>query len=110
MQAAIRINAEAQAKLDRRDASETALFNQAFSLDPPGPDAARLRLSEHDGSKTYENRHRGARAFAEGLYSAIRNPGMHDGAGELAEQGALERPAAFSILARWVDEAAVLRS
>jgi hypothetical protein len=32
---------------------------------------ARLRLTEDDGSKTYENLHRGARAFAEGLYSAM---------------------------------------
>ena len=39
---------------------------------------------------------------------AIRNPGMHvphDG-GE--EQVALEQLAAFSLLARWVDEATVL--
>jgi hypothetical protein len=62
---------------------------------------------ENDGSKTYENLHRGARAFADGLYTAIRNPGMHtpppsDG-GE--EQFALEQLAAYSLLARWVDQA-----
>lgn len=60
---------------------------------------------DDDGSKTYENLHRGVRAFAEGLYSAIRNPGMHDGADEITEQKALEQLAAFSILARWVEEA-----
>ena len=37
MQAAIRINAETQSKLGRMDVSETALFNEAFSLDPPNP-------------------------------------------------------------------------
>jgi len=109
MQAAIRINAETQAKLGRMDVSEADLFNQAFSLDPPKPDAARLRLAEDDGGKTYLNLHRGARAFADGLYTAIRNPGMHkpqesDG-GE--EQLALEQLAAFSLLARWVDQADV---
>lgn len=109
MQAAIRINAETQAKLGRMDVSESALFNEAFSLDPPKAGASRLRLAEDDGSKTYQNLHRGARAFADGLYTAIRNPGMHtpqvaDG-GE--EQLALEQLAAFSLLARWVDQAIV---
>jgi len=108
MQAAIRVNAETQAKLSRMDVSETDLFNQAFSLDAPKEGAPRLRLMENDGSKTYENLHRGCRAFAEGLYAAIRNPGMHvphDG-GE--EQLALEQLAAFSLLARWIDQAEVI--
>ena len=109
MQAAIRINAETQAKLCRMDVSETALFTEAFSLDPAKAGASRLRLAQDDGGRTYQNLHRGARAFADGLYTAIRNPGMHtpeprDG-GE--EQLALEQLAAFSLLARWVDQAAV---
>lgn len=109
MQAAIRINAETQAKLERMDVSEAALFTEAFSSNAPKPGAPRLRLAEDDGSKTYENLHRGARAFADGLYTAIRNPGMHtpsssDG-GE--EQLALEQLAAFSLLARWVDQAKI---
>jgi len=109
MQAAIRINAETQARLRRMDVSEVDLFNQAFSLDDPKEGAPRLRLMKNDGSKTYENLHRGARAFADGLYTAIRNPGMHvppptDG-GE--EQLALEQLASFSLLARWVSQAEV---
>jgi Protein of unknown function (Hypoth_ymh) len=109
MQAAIRINAETQAKLGRMDVSEAALFNEAFSLDGPKEGAPRLRLMKDDGGKTYQNLHRGARAFADGLYTAIRNPGMHmpppsDG-GE--EQLALEQLAALSLLARWVDQADV---
>ena len=110
MAAAIRVNAETQAKLQRRDVSETALFNEAFSPNDPKENAPRLRLMEYDGSKTYESLHRGARAFAEGLYAAIRNPGMHvphDG-GE--EQLALEQLAAFSLLARWVDQAEVIKA
>jgi hypothetical protein len=59
MQAAIRINAETQAKLGRMDVSETALLNEAFSLSDPKPGAARLRLMKDDSSKTYENLHRG---------------------------------------------------
>jgi hypothetical protein len=34
-QAAIRVNAETQAKVGRRDITETDLFNQVFSLDEP---------------------------------------------------------------------------
>ncbi len=107
MQAAIRINAETQAKLSRMEVSETDLFNQAFSLEPPKVGAPRLRLMEDDGGKTYQNLHRGARAFAEGLYAAIRNPGMHVPHGGGEEQLALEQLAAFSLLARWVDQADV---
>ena len=109
MQAAIRINAEAQAKLGRMDVSETALFNEAFSLDAPKEGAPRLRLMKNDGGRTYQNLHRGARSFADGLYTAIRNPGMHQPqeseGGE--EQLALEQLAAFSLLARWIDQADV---
>jgi hypothetical protein len=111
MQAAMRVNSETQAKLGRVDVSETKLFNEAFSLDEPKPGAPRLRLREDDGSDTYKSLHRGARAFAEGLYAAIRNPGMHtpppaDG-GE--EQLALEQLAAFSLLSRWVAQAGIKR-
>jgi hypothetical protein len=109
MEAAKKINSETQAKIGRVDIGEVNLFQQAFSLDAPKPNAPRLRLAKNDGSDTFKNLHQGARAFAEGLYWAIRNPGMHtpspaDG-GE--EQLALEQLAAFSLLARWVEEAIV---
>lgn len=109
MQAAILINAETQLKLGRTDISEADLFNQAFTLDDPKPGVPRLRLMENDGSKTYENLHRGARAFADGLYTAIRNPGMHVPSDGGEEQLALEQLAAFSLLARWVEQATVER-
>ncbi|MBX3078507.1 MAG: TIGR02391 family protein [Cryobacterium sp.] len=103
--AAIAVNANTQKKLDRRDASETNLFKQAFSLDSPSAGKPRLRLAVDDGSDTYKSIHRGAMAFAEGLYAAIRNPLNHDLQQELEEQVALEQLAAFSVLARWVDDA-----
>jgi hypothetical protein len=69
----------------------------------------RLRLMPNDGSDNYKNLHNGARALGEGLYWAVRNIGMYtppptDG-GE--EQLALEQLAAFSLLARWADQATV---
>lgn len=110
MQAAIRINAETQAKVGRMEVSETKLFNEVFSLNAPTPGAPRLRLMTDDGSDTYKNLHRGAGALAAGLYMAIRNPGVHQGKGVTDEHLALEQLAAFSVLARWVDQAQVDRA
>ena len=44
-----------------------------------------------------------------GCFAGIRNPLAHD-LGELSEDEALEQLAAFSVLARWVDDAAVLNA
>lgn len=109
MEAAKTINHEAQKKLGRRDLSERKLFNDAFSTNPAKPGAPKLRLAKNDGGDTYANLHQGARAFAEGLYAGIRNPGMHqpqeNHGGQ--QQLALEQLAAFSLLARWIDQAEV---
>jgi hypothetical protein len=105
-QAAVRVNAETQSKVGRRDVSEIDLFNQVFSTEPPKPGAPRLRVTPDDGGKTYQSIQRGARALADGLYSGVRNPAAHDG-GEIGEQEALELLAAFSVLARWIDGATV---
>lgn len=100
------VNAQAQAKLDRRDESEATLIGQAFSLKPPTPGRPRLRLMEDDGSDTYRSLHDGAGALARGLYGAVRNPISHEyDEAELDEDEALESLAAFSILARWIDRA-----
>jgi hypothetical protein len=99
--ASIKLNAETQNKIRRRSMSEAALYNQAFSSNDPKPGEARLRIVPKDGSKDFENVHRGAREFASGLYTAIRNPMSHS-EGELPEDEALEQLAAFSVLARWV--------
>ncbi|MFI8514020.1 TIGR02391 family protein [Streptomyces sp. NPDC085460] len=108
--AARKVNAETQNKVGRRDASETALFLNVFSKDAPKPGQPRLRLRADDGSSTFQSVHRGAAAFAEGCFAAIRNPNSHeDGLPELPEHEALEQLAAFSVLARWVDAATVER-
>ncbi|MFI1308616.1 TIGR02391 family protein [Streptomyces albidoflavus] len=105
--AAKAVNAQAQAKLSRRDLSEAKLLADAFSAKPPVAGHPRLRLDTDDGSDTFRSRHDGAGSFARGVYSAIRNPIAHELDHELDENQALEQLAAFSILARWVDEAAV---
>lgn len=99
-----KLNAETQNKVGRRDVSETNLFKQAFSIDSPRPDAARLRRMKDDGSDTYKSVQRGAMALAEGVFAGIRNPLSHEIDQELSEQEALEYLASLSVLARWVDQ------
>ncbi|WP_030398462.1 TIGR02391 family protein [Kitasatospora purpeofusca] len=105
--AARAINAQAQTKLGRRDASEAKLLSDAFSTNVPTPGHPRLRLGTDDGGDTFRNVHDGAGNLARGLFSAIRNPLAHENEIELEENEALEYLAAFSILARWVDKATV---
>jgi len=99
-----KVNAEAQNKLGRRDAAETNLLKSAFSTDPAKPGQPRLRLHPNDGSDTFKSLHAGAGAFAHGCYAALRNPASHDPQDELSQDQALEQLAAFSILARWIDQ------
>lgn len=104
-----KLNAETQNKVGRRDVSETDLFKQAFSLDGPKAGKARLRRMKDNGSDTYRSVQRGAMNLAEGVFAGIRNPLSHEADQELSEQEALEYLAALSVLARWVDAAAVAR-
>jgi hypothetical protein len=104
--AARKVNAEVQNKLGRRDLSEAALFQNAFSLNPPSAAEPRLRMAPDDGGKTFKNLHRGAIAMADGWYAAVRNPTAHEDA-EVAEAEALEQLAALSLIARWADQALV---
>lgn len=105
-----RVNAETQDKIDRGDISETGLFEQAFAPGPPEFGKPRLRLSETDNLETHKSAQVGAMSLARGLYSGIRNPLNHESPKELGEQVAFEYLAAFSILARWVDESSIERA
>ncbi|QEA29483.1 restriction endonuclease [Microbacterium sp. CBA3102] len=98
-----KLNAEMQNKLRRRDLSESDLFNQAFSEQPPSADRPRLHRMTNDGSATSKSVQRGARTFAEGVFAGIRNPLAHESHDEMSQQEALEYLAALSVLARWVD-------
>ena len=105
--ASVKINAEVQNKLRRRDVSETELLKQAFSDDAPQPGRARLRPPGDVGGRTSKSVRRGVAALAEGCFAALRNPASHDAMEELHEQVALEQLAVFSVLARFVDECEV---
>jgi Protein of unknown function (Hypoth_ymh) len=109
--AARSVNAALQAKVERRDISDAKLVAECFSLDPPKPDAPRLRMMDNDGSETYRSLHTGAMAFGQGCFKAIRNVLAHEygGLADPPEEEALHYLAAFSVLARWIEQAAVER-
>jgi len=103
--ATVKLNAELQNKVGRRDVSETTLVQQCFSDDPPKDGSPRLRLAGDDGGKTAKSVRRGVVALGEAVFGSIRNPASHDPLVEISEQIALEQLAAVSLLARWLDGA-----
>ncbi len=107
--AAKSVNAALQAKVGRRDASDSKLVSESFSLDPPKSGVPRLRLMQNDGSDTYKSLHEGALAFGRGCFLGIRNVLAHEYGppAEPPEEVALHYLAAFSVLARWIDDAKV---
>ncbi|MFE7836754.1 TIGR02391 family protein [Streptomyces sp. NPDC057474] len=100
--AAKKVNREAQNKVGRRDVTETALFQSAFSKDEPKPGQPRLRLMTDDGSDTFGSLQRGTAAFAEGCYAGIRNPNSHeDCLPRLPQHEALELSNSWLLSVSW---------
>jgi hypothetical protein len=105
--AATFLNAEIQDRTGRRDISDAALMKEVFSLDVPTPERPRLRWPGADDDQTVRAMRVGMLNYAQGVYSAIRNPATH-GTNELQRQEALEQLAALSVLARWTDQCELL--
>ncbi|MRH93587.1 hypothetical protein GFY24_40410 [Nocardia sp. SYP-A9097] len=106
--AAKAVNSLLQAKVGRRDVSDLDLVKQAFSKDEPQPGKPRLRYGLVVSSdQTAESMRRGVMEFGSGCFSAIRNPLGHlpNDEIELTEHTALERLCAFSLFARFIDDA-----
>lgn len=104
------VNSLLQSKLGRRDVSEVRLVREAFTDKLPTKGAPRLRFGSIDDEQTRDSLRDGAMNFGAGCFQAIRNPVGHlpNDEHELSEQQALERLAAWSLLARWIDEAEVV--
>jgi hypothetical protein len=106
------VNSMLQAKLDRRDVAEVKLVQEAFSEKDPAPRKPRLRFPEIEDEQTRESMRMGALSFGVGCFQAIRNPVGHlpNDENELSEQEALERLAAWSLFARWVEQATLVEA
>lgn len=108
--AAIRINTALKTKAERPDLGESKLVSAAFGTHPAEQGQVRLRLCDESNPDLFKDRHVGAVNLGTGLFSGVRNPLNHIGADDLNEQEALETLAAWSLFARWIDRAEVVRA
>lgn len=107
--AATMIEASLKSKLGVFDANFVTLVN-AFASGAPTERLPRLRFADvgPEGSDSWKNAHDGAAAFGRGCAMRIRNLYTHEG--NETEQHDLEALCALSLLARWVDQADVVRA
>jgi Protein of unknown function (Hypoth_ymh) len=105
--AAQSVNARLQQKLSRHDIADAKLCREGFSLNDPVPGQPRLRFAGDRTSETWRSRQNGAMQLGAGCFEGIRNPAAHEHRLRLPDQAALEQLAAFSVLARWIEECRV---
>lgn len=86
----------------RNDAPSTALWQQAFSNNPPEEGKPRLRWPGRADDENVKNMNSGLRLFAPGVNMVIRNSATHINE-DMSIQDAYERLAALSLLARLLD-------
>jgi hypothetical protein len=106
--AAINVNTQLKVKAQRPDLGESNLVEAAFGISQPEAGKVRLRLCDDTNPALFKDRHLGALSLGRGLFSGVRNPLNHVGAGDLTEQESLETLAAWSLFARWVAQADVV--
>jgi Protein of unknown function (Hypoth_ymh) len=75
--AAKAVNSMLQAKLGRRDMSDTQLVREAFSDADPASGRPRLRFGAIEDRQTRESMRQGVMGFGSGCFQAIRNPVGH---------------------------------
>ncbi len=105
--AATALNAQVQAKVERRDISDDKLISRCFSENPPDPQNPRLRIRGDQNHPTTQSLQRGAGQLGLACFWAIRNPATHE-TDEWSEADALEKLAVLSALARMIDGAEVV--
>jgi uncharacterized protein (TIGR02391 family) len=105
------VNAMLQQKVGRNDVSEVKLVQSTFSSNPPSTAEPRLRFPDIADQQTRDSTTAGVLQFGVGCFMATRNPIGHrpDNEHEIAEEEALEQLAAWSLFARWIDRAEVVR-
>jgi Protein of unknown function (Hypoth_ymh) len=110
--AAKAVNSLLQAKLYRHDLSEVKLVREAFTDKDPTNGRPRLRFDAVEDEQTRESMRDGVMNFGAGCFMAIRNPVGHlpNDEHDITEQEALERLAALSLLARWIDQANLIEA
>lgn len=99
-----------KARLDRQDVDATPFWQQTLSEGDPAPGRPKLVWPDQSDSKTAKGMRGGLPAFGKvlaglsvGLNLTVRNSAAHDRE-EITEQEAMERLAAYSLLARFLDQ------
>jgi hypothetical protein len=107
MAASKAVNAMLQERLARDDLSEVKLVQAGFSMDPPAVGEIRLRFPAVKGERTRIAVTVGAMSFGVGCFMGLRDPIGHrpDYEHDMTKQEALEQLAAWSVFARWIDQA-----
>ncbi|GAA4784127.1 hypothetical protein GCM10023351_32070 [Microbacterium gilvum] len=100
--AAEAVNGQMKQLTKRNDASDTALWQQAFATGDAQPGKPRLRWPGNPDDQDVKTMRMGLVSFAPGVNMVIRNPATHV-ADDFVEQDALEQLATLSVLAKFVD-------
>ena len=79
-------------------------------LERPGAWSAAPAFQGDRSFATWRSRQNGGNQLGAGCFEGIRNLAAHEHELDLPEQVALEQLAAFSLLARWIDECDVDKS
>ncbi len=104
LEAANAVELQTRLKIGKENLSGRDLYAQAFSVDPQGcPE--RLRIGLEEGTDAWTSAHEGAKFLGMACSAGIRNWAAHPTDKEVTEQEALEYLAAFSVLARWINDA-----
>ncbi|WP_198047691.1 TIGR02391 family protein [Kutzneria sp. 744] len=98
-----------RARTGRNNVPATGLWQEVFSEKPPQPGKSRLRWPGDPADQDVSTMNAGLRFFAPGVQLTIRNSAAHANI-DLDEQAALERLAALSLLARWLDDCDLLEA
>lgn len=93
---------QVKARTDQNDVPEASLWQETFVDRAPEPGRPRLRWPGDPTNRDVQSMNAGLRQLASGMQMTIRN-GAADSVGEMGREEALERLAALSLLARWVD-------
>lgn len=106
-QAAVALSAHLKVRVGSH-LSDRELVSQVFSPEEPRPDQPRLHVAGNKKDKGWRSRQEGLHLVAQGAFAGIRNPAAHEEV-EWSEQEALEHLAVLSVVARWADDAQIVR-
>lgn len=101
--AAEQVVQEARSRTGRTDLVGIDVWRQAFSSSPPSAGAPRLRWPGDPSDVDVRNMNEGLRDLAAGLQRTVRNTSAHHPDAGISREEAIERLAALSLLATFVE-------